>query len=67
MPSSKQKKILNYNAKDLFNIKHIMKNDLKYIKENWPKNLPNGIIHCDLFVDNIFFYKNKFYGFIIRC
>jgi len=46
------------------NIKQIMKNDLKYIKENWPKNLPNGIIHCDLFVDNIFFYKNKFYGFI---
>ena len=46
------------------NIKSIMKNDLKYIKENWPKNLPNGIIHCDLFVDNIFFHKNKFYGFI---
>ena len=46
------------------NIKQIMKNDLKYIKESWPKNLPNGIIHCDLFVDNIFFYKNKFYGFI---
>ncbi len=46
------------------NIKWIMKNDLKYIKENWPKNLPNGIIHCDLFVDNIFFNKSKFYGFI---
>ena len=46
------------------NIKWIMKNDLKYIEENWPKNLPNGIIHCDLFVDNIFFNKSKFYGFI---
>ena len=46
------------------NIKYIMKSDLKYIKDNWPKKLPNGIIHCDLFVDNIFFYKNKFYGFI---
>ena len=44
--------------------KQIMKDDLKYIKKNWPKNLPNGIIHCDLFVDNIFFNKNKFYGFI---
>ena len=46
------------------NMKLIMKNDLIYIKKNWPKNLPNGIIHCDLFVDNIFFNKNKFYGFI---
>ena len=46
------------------NFRWIMKNDLKYIKKNWPKNLPNGIIHCDLFVDNIFFDKNKFYGFI---
>jgi len=41
-----------------------MKNDLKKIKENWPKKLPSGIIHCDLFVDNIFFHKKKFYGFI---
>lgn len=46
------------------NIKQMIKDDLKYIKENWPKNLPMGIIHCDLFVDNIFFNKNKFYGFI---
>ena len=46
------------------NIKWVMKNDLRYIKENWPKNLPTGIIHCDLFVDNIFFNKSKFYGFI---
>ena len=46
------------------NFKYIMKNDLKEIKENWPKNLPSTVIHCDLFVDNIFFYKKKFYGFI---
>jgi len=46
------------------NLKYTMKNDLKEIKENWPKTLPSGVIHCDLFVDNIFFYKKKFYGFI---
>jgi len=46
------------------NLKYTMKNDLKKIKENWPKKLPSGIIHCDLFVDNIFFHKKKFYGFI---
>mgnify|MGYP001163553285 FL=1 len=46
------------------NFKQIIRDDLKYIKKNWPKNLPNGIIHSDLFVDNIFFNRNKFYGFI---
>ncbi len=46
------------------NLKNIMKNDLNNIKKKWPKNLPKGIIHCDLFMDNIFFYKKKFYGFI---
>ena len=46
------------------NLKNVMKNDLINIKQNWPKNLPKGIIHCDLFIDNIFFYKKKFYGFI---
>ena len=26
--------------------------------------MPSGIIHGDLFIDNIFFNKNKFSGFI---
>jgi homoserine kinase type II len=37
---------------------------LKNIKSQWPKKLPKGIIHGDLFIDNIFFNKNKFSGFI---
>ena len=37
---------------------------LKDIKNKWPKKLPTGIIHGDLFIDNIFFNKNKFSGFI---
>ena len=37
---------------------------LKDIKNKWPKQLPEGIIHGDLFLDNIFFNKNKFSGFI---
>ena len=41
-----------------------MKTDLIDIKKKWPKNMPNGIIHSDLFIDNIFFYKKKYYGFI---
>ena len=31
------------------------KNYLEFLKKNWPKNLPTGIIHADLFADNIFF------------
>ena len=34
------------------------------IEKDWPKNLPSGIIHADLFSDNIFFKNNKFSGFI---
>ena len=26
--------------------------------------MPYGIIHADLFIDNIFFQKNKFHGYI---
>ena len=37
---------------------------MRDIKREWPKNLPKGIIHGDLFIDNIFFNKNKFSGFI---
>ena len=37
---------------------------LKDIKNKWPKKLPEGIIHGDLFIDNIFFDKNRFSGFI---
>ncbi len=42
----------------------LMNNSLLQIKQEWPKNLPKGIIHADLFIDNIFFKKNKFYGYI---
>jgi len=39
-------------------------NYLSYLKGKWPKNLPEGIIHADLFPDNIFFTKNKVSGII---
>ncbi len=46
------------------NLTKTMKTNLIDIKKKWPKNMPNGIIHSDLFIDNIFFYKKKYYGFI---
>ena len=38
--------------------------NLHDVENNWPKNLPSGIIHADLFNDNIFFRNDKFSGFI---
>ena len=46
------------------NLEFILKKNLKEIKKEWPNNIPKGIIHGDLFIDNIFFNKNKFVGFI---
>ena len=58
------KKVDNRINKLSSNLVNLMKSDLADIKKKWPKKMPKGIIHSDLFIDNIFFYKNKFYGFI---
>jgi len=41
-----------------------MKQEYNYLTKFWPKKLNSGIIHCDLFIDNIIFYKKKYYGII---
>ena len=38
--------------------------NLADVEKNWPKDLPKGIIHADLFSDNIFFKDDKFNGII---
>ena len=58
---AKCKKIKN----DNYNyITDIIDNELIHIKNNWPTDLPKGIIHADLFQDNVFFKRNKFSGLI---
>ena len=42
----------------------LIEGNLVDVEKNWPNNLPVGIIHADLFNDNIFFKNNKFSGFI---
>ena len=42
----------------------LIEENLKSVEKNWPKDLPKGIIHADLFHDNIFFNKDKFSGII---
>ena len=38
--------------------------ELDFLDANWPKDLQRGIIHADLFPDNVFFVKNKLSGLI---
>jgi len=46
------------------NLPKIIEKNLEMIEKNWPKNIPSGIIHADLFSDNIFFKNNKLSGII---
>ena len=46
------------------NLPNIIEKNLDVIEKNWPKNIPSGIIHADLFSDNIFFKENKLSGII---
>ena len=55
---------IKFKSKETSNLKNFLKNNLKNIRKNWPKKLPKGIIHGDLFIDNIFFKKNKLSGII---
>ena len=42
----------------------LIEENLNDVEKNWPEDLPKGIIHADLFHDNIFFIENKFSGII---
>tara|TARA_Y100000590_G_C15678470_1_gene998883 strand:+ start:684 stop:1700 length:1017 start_codon:yes stop_codon:yes gene_type:complete len=48
------KKINNDN--ELFNI---IEDELAFLEEKWPKNLPLGVIHADMFQDNVFFINDN--------
>jgi homoserine kinase type II len=38
--------------------------ELRFFETNWPSGLPNGIIHADLFPDNVFFRDRDLSGLI---
>ncbi len=42
----------------------LIETNLNDVEKNWPNDLPKGIIHADLFNDNIFFVNNEFSGLI---
>ena len=55
---------IKFKSKKFTNLEKFLKNNYKDIKKKWPKKLPKGIIHGDLFIDNIFSKKNKLSGII---
>ena len=38
---------------------HIIADELAYLDEHWPQTLPKGLIHADLFPDNVFFLPDS--------
>ena len=38
--------------------------ELEFLEENWPSGLPTGVIHADLFPDNVFFLGDRVSGLI---
>ena len=57
-------KSIKFKTKKFTKIEKFLKKNFSDIKKKWPKKLPSGIIHGDLFIDNIFFKKNKISGII---
>ncbi len=55
---------IKFKSKKFTNVEKFVKINFKDIKTKWPKKLPTGIIHGDLFIDNIFFKKNRLLGMI---
>ncbi len=55
---------IKFKSKKFINIEKFLKSNFIDIKKRWPKKLPSGIIHGDLFIDNIFFKNNEISGII---
>ena len=57
-------KLIKFKSKKFDYLEKFLKSNLNNVKKKWPKNLPKGVIHGDLFIDNIFFKNNKLSGIL---
>ncbi|MAU40754.1 MAG: homoserine kinase [Kordiimonas sp.] len=42
----------------------ILQTEMKWLGDHWPEHLPSGVIHADLFPDNVFFRGDTLSGLI---
>jgi homoserine kinase type II len=42
----------------------LLSNELDHLERSWPQDLPQGVIHADLFPDNVFFLGDRLSGLI---
>jgi homoserine kinase type II len=42
----------------------VIQSELSSLEKTWPSDLPQGVIHADLFPDNVFFLGNRLSGLI---
>lgn len=45
-------------------LEHIIVDELQAVRAGWPADLPSGVIHADLFPDNVFFIHDELSGLI---
>jgi homoserine kinase type II len=45
-------------------LKSFLAKELAHLEQAWPRQLPEGVIHADLFPDNVFFLGEKLSGLI---
>ena len=45
-------------------LRQVLAAELERLERDWPQGLPQGVIHADLFPDNVFFLGNKLSGLI---
>jgi homoserine kinase type II len=45
-------------------LQEVLAAELEWLERDWPHGLPQGVIHADLFPDNVFFLGNKLSGLI---
>ena len=57
-------KCQNTNNRIFFELFDKLSSEIKFLEEAWPKKLPSGINHADLFKDNIFFKDGIISGVI---
>jgi homoserine kinase type II len=45
-------------------LRALLSDELDHLETSWPKHLPDGVIHADLFPDNVLFLGDKLSGLI---